>query len=219
MHACCMLSHLSHVPIDPPGRSVHGILQARILQWVAIPSSRGYSQLRDQTHVSYMSYIGRQALYQQHHLGSPFSPPTILKLSQRNQAPVALTPWPFRISFEGSLGQSPGMQASSCIYMEHSRCGAEFDMIPFHSEAPRVTKSQEGHGGDRTLHHAVSKCTVLVMWDDQTDWSNCRFLGQRGPEHRYQTVFKGEVLSWFGSMCCQENLFSFFPPPKTQTCT
>ena len=64
MHACCMLSHFSHVPIDPPGRSVHGILQARILQWVAIPSSRGYSQLRDQTHVSYMSYIGRQALYQ-----------------------------------------------------------------------------------------------------------------------------------------------------------
>ena len=32
-----------------PGSSVHGSLQARILEWVAIPFSRGYSQPRDQT--------------------------------------------------------------------------------------------------------------------------------------------------------------------------
>ena len=39
-------------PMDfrPPGSSVHGILQARILEWVAIPSSRGSSQPRDRTH-------------------------------------------------------------------------------------------------------------------------------------------------------------------------
>ena len=35
-----------------PGSSVHGILQARMLEWVAIPSSRGSSQPRDQTQVS-----------------------------------------------------------------------------------------------------------------------------------------------------------------------
>ena len=37
---------------SPPGSSVHGILQARILGWVAIPFSRGSSQPRDQTWVS-----------------------------------------------------------------------------------------------------------------------------------------------------------------------
>ena len=37
---------------SPPGSSVHGNLQARILEWVAIPSFRGSSQPRDQTHVS-----------------------------------------------------------------------------------------------------------------------------------------------------------------------
>ena len=42
-----------------PGSSVHGILQARILEWVAMPSSRGSSQPRDRTHVSYVSCIGR----------------------------------------------------------------------------------------------------------------------------------------------------------------
>ena len=41
-------------PMDcsSPGSSVHGILQARILEWVAIPFSRGSSQPRAQTQVS-----------------------------------------------------------------------------------------------------------------------------------------------------------------------
>ena len=41
------------------GSSVQGISQARILEWVAISSSRGYAQPRDRTHVSCISYIGR----------------------------------------------------------------------------------------------------------------------------------------------------------------
>ena len=40
-----------------PGFSVHGILQARILEWVASPFSRGSSQPRDRTWVSYI--VGR----------------------------------------------------------------------------------------------------------------------------------------------------------------
>ena len=36
----------------PPGSSVHGILQARVLEWVAIPFSRGSSQPGDWTKVS-----------------------------------------------------------------------------------------------------------------------------------------------------------------------
>ena len=41
-----------------PGSSVHRILQARILEWVAIPSSRQSSRLRNQTHISYVSCLG-----------------------------------------------------------------------------------------------------------------------------------------------------------------
>ena len=40
-----------------------GILQARILGWVAMASSRGSSQPRDQTCDSYVSCIGRRVLY------------------------------------------------------------------------------------------------------------------------------------------------------------
>ena len=41
-------------PVDwsLPGSSVHGILQSRILEWVAVPFSRGSSRPRDQAHVS-----------------------------------------------------------------------------------------------------------------------------------------------------------------------
>ena len=42
---------------------VYGILQARILEWVVMPSSRGSSQHRDQTYVSCVSHIGRKILY------------------------------------------------------------------------------------------------------------------------------------------------------------
>ena len=42
----------SSVDHSPPDSSVHGILQACILKWVAMPSSRGSSQPSNQTHVS-----------------------------------------------------------------------------------------------------------------------------------------------------------------------
>ena len=50
--------------------SAHEILQARILEWVTMPSSWGSFQPRDQICVSYASCIGRWVLYCQRHLGS-----------------------------------------------------------------------------------------------------------------------------------------------------
>ena len=46
-------------PVDcnPPGSSVHGILQARILEWVAMPSLRGSSQSTDHTHISSLLHL------------------------------------------------------------------------------------------------------------------------------------------------------------------
>ena len=52
-----------------PGSSVHWILQARILEWVALSYSRVSSQSKDQTQVSYVSCISRRVLYYWHHLG------------------------------------------------------------------------------------------------------------------------------------------------------
>ena len=59
----CLLSYFSRVQLfatldySPPGSSLHGILQARILEWVAVPSARGPFQPRDRTCISCSSWL------------------------------------------------------------------------------------------------------------------------------------------------------------------
>ena len=69
--SCSVVSdslQLSAMDSSSPGFSVHGILQARILEWVVIPFSRGSSWPRDQTQVScsedrfFTSWATRKAL-------------------------------------------------------------------------------------------------------------------------------------------------------------
>ena len=84
--ACAMQSLQAcptlHDPMgcSPPGSSDHGILQARILEWVAMPSSRGSSWPRDQTQVSCSSCIAGEFL-------TPEPPgkygPTMLQLKKK----------------------------------------------------------------------------------------------------------------------------------------
>ena len=45
------------------------ILHRRILEWIAVPPYRGTSCCRDETHVPYVSCIGRWTLYHECHLG------------------------------------------------------------------------------------------------------------------------------------------------------
>ena len=59
---CAQLCPTLCNPMDwsPPGSYVLGIFQARILEWVAMLSSRGSSLPRDRTQVSFVSCIGSQ---------------------------------------------------------------------------------------------------------------------------------------------------------------
>ena len=58
---------------SPSGSSVLGISQVRILEWVAMLSSRGSSQPRDWAHASYVSCTGGWVLYHWHHLGKSYT--------------------------------------------------------------------------------------------------------------------------------------------------
>ena len=76
---------------SPLGSSVHGILQARILEWAAIPFSRGSSWPRDQTCVSSVSCLADgfftiSTTWEAHALTniSLFPPPTILCSSSKS---------------------------------------------------------------------------------------------------------------------------------------
>ena len=79
----CMFSHSVvsdsfETPCSPPGSAVHGNSQARILGWIAISFSKGFSRPRDWAHAS---CIGRQILYHWANRGS-FN---ISKWSEKNQ--------------------------------------------------------------------------------------------------------------------------------------
>ena len=52
IYSSVMSNTLWSIDYSPPGSSVHGILQARILVWVAIPFSKGSSRPRDRTWVT-----------------------------------------------------------------------------------------------------------------------------------------------------------------------
>ena len=86
----CVLSHFSRIQLfATPWMAARqaplsmGILQARILEWVAVSASSGPSQPTDQTCVSCISCPGKQILYHsgkaeslpdslpRHHLGNP----------------------------------------------------------------------------------------------------------------------------------------------------
>ena len=80
-----------------PGSSVHGILQARILAWVAVPFSRGFSQPRDQTQVSCIT-------------GRFF---TIWATGKAQEYWSKLIPTPRDLSDPGIKSWSPALQAGS----------------------------------------------------------------------------------------------------------
>ena len=93
-------------PMDcsPPGSSVHGVSQARILEWVAISFSRGSSWFRDQTCVSCIA----DRLFTTEPMGQPQGyksgtnkEKSLLRQTARNECPGELTDLP---NLKGQMG-------------------------------------------------------------------------------------------------------------------
>ena len=114
---CAQSLQLCRTLCDPmdcclPGSSIHGILQARIPEWVAMPSSRESSRPRDGTHIS---CISRRILYPLSDLGSPerwleIRTPSYLTRKTNKQTFVYVNEW-FPSDSPFSL---PG--GTTCIY-------------------------------------------------------------------------------------------------------
>ena len=128
-----MLSHFSCVQLcdtldcSLPGSSLSmGIFQARILEWVAMPSSMGSSQPRDQTHVSYVFCTGRQVLYHQCHQGSPDRSHLVI-LKARAFRAITVRPSIFiclsfgaKVTSSARLSHGPQKGADSTIIYSHT---------------------------------------------------------------------------------------------------
>ena len=104
---------LSPSPAKKKLSSVHGILQARMLKWVAISHSRGSSRSRDQTHTPYVSCLAGRFFTTE-----PLGKPTILMTIHRKQSSSALfltTNWYIIVVFLNWV-----------IW----KCNTEFNIIP-----------------------------------------------------------------------------------------
>ena len=73
-----------------PGSSVHGTLQERILEWVAMLSFKGSSQPRDQIHICYVSCIGEKKV----------------KVKSLSRVRLFVTPWTVTYQAPRSMGFS-----------------------------------------------------------------------------------------------------------------
>ena len=76
-----------------PGTSVQGILQARVLEWVAMPFSKGLSGPRNQICISFVSRTGRRVVYHQCHLGSASAQSVSLTVQAFSRVQLFAIPW------------------------------------------------------------------------------------------------------------------------------
>ena len=95
---------------SPPVSSVHGILQERRLEWVAISSSRGSSRPRDRTHISCVSQADSLPL---HHLAFPLFPQTWKFSPEKISHPA------FSAELSGAPGWLTGLQGLGMKEAEH----------------------------------------------------------------------------------------------------
>ena len=106
---------------SPPGSSVHGILQARILEWVAIPFSRGSSQPRNRTQVSHTAgrffIVWATREVQESGMGSPAYPFSRGSSRPRSWTGVSFFASKFFISWatHGAEGRRPEGRVPSAM--------------------------------------------------------------------------------------------------------
>ena len=107
---CVTVAQLCPTLCDPMDYTVHGILQARILQWVAFPFSRGIIPTQESN--PGLAHC-RQILYQLSHKGSLSS--SKASVSFPLNRPISSLPMNFKISKDFCLAYYPGLWLSAHI--------------------------------------------------------------------------------------------------------
>ena len=176
--------HLFCDPMDysPPGSSVHGILQARILEWVAMPSSRGSSQPRDQT-------SPWQAV------SLPLVPPG--KPKRRAIGTLSEERMPLGRKRKQKLRALKTSNVNIGASSTESRC----NVIPFLSQPGKYSiQFSRSVVSDSLRPHGLSPIRLLRPWDfpGKSAGVDCHFLLQGifptqesnpGPPHCRQTLY------------------------------
>ena len=157
-----------------PGSSVHGIFQARVLEWVAISFSRGSSQLRDWTLVSHIAgrrfnlWATREALQD------------LLKLTPKRYVVFIIGDWNAKIGSQ----EIPGITGKFGLGVQNE-AGQRLRVLPIECTGHRthpLPTTQE-----MTLHMDITRWSIAM-----SDWL---YYLQPKMEELY-TVNKNKIGSW-----------------------
>ena len=139
---------------SPPGSSIHGILQARILEWVAISFSRGSSWPRDRTQVSHIRgrcFNLKSLLTTFPSLGAALDLTDLFLKSPSCHcylySYVLGSPLFFNVSHTGLLGRHTGfpLSSDSCCFLSLRLCSPYVSLRLFpslHQDSNRILFSQ-----------------------------------------------------------------------------
>ena len=201
-----------HNPMDysPPDSSVHRILQVRTLEWVTIPFSKGLSQHRDWTHVSWVSCIGRHIIYHCCHLGSQnhfqsvqFSRSVVSDSLQLYGLQHVRTPCP---------SPTPGTYTNSCPLSPWCHPIISSSVVPFFSHLQSIPApgsfqmSQLFASGGQSI--GVSASTLVLPVNTQ-DWSPLGWTGWISLQSKgLSRVFSNTIVQKHQFFCAQLSLQS-----------
>ena len=114
---------------DPTDYTLHGVLQARILEWVAIPFSRGSSQPRDRTQVSHIAggFFTSRATGKPKNTGkgSLSLLQGIFPIQESNQGLLHCRQILYQLSYEGSPKIVTVLDYCFCSYERQRRDGGD----------------------------------------------------------------------------------------------
>ena len=167
-------AQLSLAPCDPldcslPGSSVHGILQARTLEQVAISYSRGSSRPRDRTLISCVSCIGRLILY---HCTTWEAPLWNILLSYSQE--IYHTAFPFHCTFFflfNSLDTAAGLLSHRLFYFSYPSWICKWELViryqtnNHHSNVWRTQLSLLTHS--KKNNSSMNKFTKTLIYDSR----------------------------------------------------
>ena len=139
-------------PMDcsPPGSSVHGIFQARKLEWVVVLSSRESFWPRDRTCISCVSCISRWNLYHQHHLES---------LRQNPPCFVFILFGDLMGLRRGGKGTEPGLQGEVELSFHFKFCNNSSSFYLSLSQSLSVSLLHPIIGSNQWLKHVSDQMT------------------------------------------------------------
>ena len=138
---------------SPPGSSVNGILQARLLEWVAFPFSRGSSQPRDWTCVSYVSCIDSWFFTTE--------PPTIQVFFSISEVPTPHHLWFIKMCLLTGVDHpqyTPFSKTSTDYTMPSSVIQEKFHSLT--SKQPMCVKKKLGE----TIKWSNYRCNLSWFW-------------------------------------------------------